>query len=102
MKFIKNVPNIKILQNNQYILEIKSVQTFREIQDKVILQCAEEIPMFKRGYICDMECHFQLIDSICQENDGERIDVIKDLVLVYINKDINFDYMPQFEYVFYK
>ena len=102
MKFIKDISNIIILQNDHCKFEIRSVQGFNEDENKIILKCAEDISEFKKGYVCDMECHFQLIDSICQENDGERIDVIKDLVLVYINKDMNFDYMPQFEYVFYK
>ena len=104
MKFIESVPNIKISQNNQYILEIRSVQKFNEDENKIILKCAEEVVDFKRGFVCDMECSFQLVEVNVSKNNvvNERIDIIKDLVLVYINKDTQYGYVPDFEYVFYK
>jgi len=65
---------------------------------------AEEVVDFKRGFVCDMECSFQLVEVNVSENNvvNERIDIIKDLVLVYINKDTQYGYVPDFEYVFYK
>lgn len=102
MKFIKGLPNIIISQNNQYMFEIRSVQKFNEDENKIILKCAEEIPAFKRGYVCDMGCYFELVENDENNKVGERVDVIRDLVLVYINKDIEFGYVSDFEYVFYK
>jgi hypothetical protein len=103
MKFIKNVPNLKISQNNQYIFEIKTVQKFDEDEDRVILKCAEEILEFKRGFVCDMNCIYTIIET---DDDfktiGERVDIIKDLILVYINKYSQYDELTEFEYIFYK
>jgi hypothetical protein len=48
-----------------------------------------------------MEYHFPLVENDGVEV-GKRIDTIRDLVLVYINKDIQMEYAPSFEYVFYK
>ncbi len=101
MKFIKDLPDIIILQNNQYKFNIKSVQKFNEDESRVILKCVEDISEFKKGYVCDMECHFPLVEIDGVEV-GKRIDTIRDLVLVYINKDIESEYAPSFEYVFYK
>ena len=101
MKFIKGVPDLKILQNDQYIFEIKSVQRFDEDEDRVILKCAEEISEFKRGFVCDMNCSFTVEDTILKVM-NMRNDTIKDLVLVYINKQSQYGYIPEFEYVFYK
>ena len=58
MIFIKGVPNIKIKYNNVYMFEIKTVKVFKEYEDRIILKCAEEIPEFKRGFVCDMELIF--------------------------------------------
>lgn len=104
MKFIKDVPNIIILQNDHCKFEIRSVQKFNEDENKIILKCAEDISEFKKGYVCDMECHFQLTGNDGNNNyeAGKRIDTIRDLVLVYTNKDIQMEYAPSFEYVFYK
>jgi hypothetical protein len=101
MNFIKGVPIIKISQNNKYLFNITTVQKFKENEDKVILQCAEDIPEFMRGYICNMDCHFKVVNENC-ENKYERNSIIKDLVLVYINKDLQYNYMPSFEYIFFK
>jgi len=101
MKFIKDISNIIISQNNQCKFNIRSVQGFNEDENKIILKCAEDISEFKKGYVCDMEYHFPLVENDGVEV-GKRIDTIRDLVLVYINKDIELEYAPSFEYVFYK
>lgn len=105
MKFIKGVPDIKISQNGKYIFEINTVQKFIESEDKIILKCAEEIPEFKRGFVCDMDCIYIIIDTDdpnFQKIISERSDTIKDLVLVYINKHSQYDEVTEFEYIFYK
>jgi hypothetical protein len=102
MKFIKDLPNIIISQNDQYMFEIRSVQKFNEDENRVILKCAEEISEFKRGYVCDMECYFRLIENEENNEVGKRVDTVRDLVLVYINKNVEFGYVSDFEYVFYK
>jgi hypothetical protein len=101
MNFIKGMPNIKILKDNKYMFDITTVQKFDEKEDKIILQCAEDIPEFMRGFVCDMDCRFQIVNENC-ENKYERNSINKDLVLVYINKDLQYNYMPSFEYIFFK
>jgi len=101
MKFIKGTPNIKIFQNDKYILEINTVQKFDENEDKVILKCAEEISEFKRGFVCDMN-YSHTVENIDSKVISERIDIMKELVLVYINKYSQYGYTTEFEYVFYK
>ena len=49
-----------------------------------------------------MECSFIIVDSKFEKETNKRIDIIKDLVLVYINKDLEYGYTPNFECVFYK
>lgn len=39
MIFITGVQNIKVKVNDDYIFEIKTVQTFEEWEDRVILKC---------------------------------------------------------------
>lgn len=101
MNYIKGMPNIKILKNNIYMFDITTVQKFDEKEDKIILQCAEDVPEFMRGFVCDMDCHFQVVNQF-GENKYERNNINKDLVLVYVNKNIEYNYMPSFEYVFFK
>lgn len=102
MNIIKGVPNIKLIINNQQIKVINTIQSFKEDEYKVLLKCAEEIPEFKRGLVCDLYYEFELYDLKSQEISGMRGDFIRDLVLVYINKRADIEYLPQFEYVFYK
>lgn len=58
--------------------------------------------MFKRGYVCDLECYFNRVDIITYEQKENRVELIRDLVLLYINKSTYVDGYTQFEYVFYK
>lgn len=80
---------------------ITTIQYFNEDEDRVILQCAENVSIFKRGFVCDMEVIFSLVDASGNKI-GERSEMVEDLVLVYINKKAGYDYVPEFEYVFYK
>jgi len=102
MKFIKGMPNIKIFQNDNYMLEIKTVQKFDEDEDRIILKCAEEISEFKRGFICDMETIYIVESDNVVKELSIRSDIIKNLVLVYMNKCSQFGYITEFEYIFYK
>lgn len=98
MKFIKEIPNI--LVNDTF--KIETVQYFDEDEDRIILRIAEYVPNFKRGYVCDMEFSFPLIDSDTHEVDGNYYSHANDLVLVHIRKTASIDSFPQFEYIFYK
>ena len=48
-----------------------------------------------------MNCSFTVENTILKVM-NMRNDTIKDLVLVYINKQSQYGYIPEFEYVFYK
>lgn len=103
MEFLKGVPNIILIKDNEYIRNINTVIRFDEDEDRVILQCAENIKEFQRGLVCDLECAFFICNSTGTiKADDVRNELIKDLVLVYINKSTDMDRLPQFEYVFYK
>lgn len=98
MKYIKSVPDILVSDT----FEIKTVTSFDEDENRIILNIAEYVPQFVRGYICNMAFSFSLadnedsgtVDSICSH--------INDLVLVYVNKSIEVTSFPEFEYIFYK
>lgn len=98
MKFIKNVPNI--LVNDTF--KIKTVQYFDEDESSITLRCAEYVPQFVRGYVCDMAFSFSLIDRDTYEEDSTYYSHANDLVLVHIRKTADMESFPQFEYVFYK
>ena len=98
MKFIRNVPSI--LVNDAF--EIKTVQYFDEDEDRIILRCAEYVPQFARGYVCNMVFSFPLIDRDTYEINSEYYSHANDLVLVHIRKNVDIDCLSQFEYVFYK
>lgn len=98
MKFIKELTSI--LVNDEF--EIKTVQYFDEDEDRVILRIAEYVPEFQRGYVCDMQFAFSLIDKEALSINDEHLSRANDLVLVHIRKTSDMDSFPQFEYVFYK
>jgi hypothetical protein len=107
MKFIVGtgyygVPDIMIRTNKNAIRIINTVQDFKETEDKVILKCAEYVPEFIRGFVCDMNCEFLLKDELGNTTDDKANFNIVDLVLVYINKVCNMECIPSFEYVFFK
>jgi len=101
MNFIKDIPSIKILKNNKYMFDITTVQKFNETEDKIILQCTEDVPEFMKGFVCDIDCHYQIVNGNYKK-EYERNNIIKDLVLVYINKNAECNYIPKFEYIFFK
>lgn len=98
MRLLYNVPDIKI--NNDFT--IKSVQEFDEDDDKLYLKVAEYVPQFQRGFVCDMECNFMVVENGDTTPIDTYITTIKDLVLVHINKRVDCESIPEFEYVFYK
>lgn len=97
MEIIRDVP--EILVNEEFC--IKTVRYFDEDEDKVILEAAEVIPEFKRGFTCDLACKFPTKNPQSGK-ESFIIENIKDLVLVYINKSSSVDDITTFEYVFYK
>lgn len=102
-KYILDLPNITIIDhfnNNTY--EINTVQSYEEDDDRVVLQCAEHTPYFKRGFVCDVICNFSVRDNESSITKEVRTDSIKDSVLVYINKVSRFGETTQFQYIFYK
>lgn len=103
MKFISHsVPDVTVVSDDKgYELNIKTMQYLDEQEDRVCLKCAEYIPIFKRGFTCNLVCHYETTNR--DQKDKEKYsDVIKDLVLVYINKSWDIESIPSFEYVFYK
>jgi len=102
MDVLKGVPNIRVI-NSKYDCQIDYVQSFDEDEDRLILRCAEYMQCFERGFICDMDCRFDIYDTELGKITGESKYVVKDLLLVHIRKRTDVDsYIPQFEYVFYK
>jgi len=101
LNILRSIPNIKVI-NSKHDCQINTVQGFDEDEDRVILQCAEYIQCFKRGFICDMDCRFEVYDTKECKAIGESQYEIKDLLLVYIHKYADKDSYSQFKYVFYK
>lgn len=100
--FYDNVPDVTVVtQEKDYQFIIKSTQYLNEDDDRVYLKCVEHVPMFKRGLVCDLIIHYATTD-LNEENREEHSDLIRDVVLVYINKEWDLEGMPQFEYVSYK
>ena len=98
MKYIKGVPDVLVSDT----FEIKTVKSFDEDESRIVLNIAEYVPQFVRGYVCNMVFSFPLADD---EDNGavDRVcSHINDLVLVYINKSVEVTSFPEFEYVFYK
>jgi len=102
MNIIRYTPSINITIDNQLIKSINTIQEFYEYEDRIILKCAEDVPEFKRGLICDLDCEFELYDTNSCEKTGTRKESVKNLVLVYINKSSDMESATQFEYTFYK
>ena len=102
MKFIKDfVPLVKVVKGDEVLFTIESMQELDEQDDRVYVKCAEYVDILKRGLTCDLDCSYQICDkyrNVVEENN----DVIRDLVLVYVNKYMTIDGYPEFEYVFFK
>lgn len=102
MKFIKSsVPDVKVESANSDTFEIKSMQYLDESDDRVYLKCAEYVEQFKRGFVCDLVCEYETVNAN-QEDSETQTDNIRDLVLVYVNKTYDNEYVPVFEYIFFK
>lgn len=101
MNFRGEVPNITFIKDGQEQFKVETVQYLDEQEDKVVLRFAEHVEQLKRGYACDLKCDFQLLDREGKIV-GSTSDTIKDLVLVYINKNYECTSMPYIEYVFFK
>lgn len=103
MKIIKGLPNITVKSSPSHNFEINTLQYLEEQDDRVYLRCAEYIPLFKRGFTCDLVLEYcvQDTDSTNGEKD-KNYDYIQDLVLVYVNKEFDLESLTRYEYVFYK
>ena len=56
----------------------------------------------KRGLVCDLLCEFNLRGDDGNKKAYKKTESIKDLVLVYINKNSDRGSCALFEYIFYK
>lgn len=103
MKIIKDrVPDVTVIPRDKLnFFTIESMQVFNEMEDRVILRCAEYVEEFKRGLVCDLVINFEVYD---QEATNKKIenDVVSGVVLVYVNKCFEIDGNPQYDYVFFK
>lgn len=99
-RFVKEVSSLKITSGEEEF-EIELFQGFNESEDKFTLTCAEVVDQFKRGFTCDIQINFNLIDYN-RVNAGMKQEVIRDLVLVHIKKHMEYCNRPEFEYVFFK
>jgi hypothetical protein len=101
MKFI-DIPTVISVKSSQNIFEINTIQSFEETEDKVIISCAEFVPQFIKGFVCDLDIKFRIRET----DDFEIIDYTEshcyNLVLVYIPKNAEAGSYTQFEYIFYK
>lgn len=102
MKFLKDIVNVTVRNNKGESFIITSTQYYEEDELKVIFKCAEEVPQFVRGYMCDFECVFDMFDKSGQKTNDIKSVINRNLLLVYINKICGIENMPEFTYVFYK
>ena len=101
MKFRTDVPDIKFMKDGKLQFEVKSVQEFEELEDRVIIRFAEHVDFLKRGYVCDIECEYLIVDQNESRIDTYK-ETVKDLVLVYINQKYEVASIGYVEYTFYK
>ena len=101
MNFLQDIPNISVIINDSPILNIDTVTFYKEDEKTITMSCAEYIPQFKRGFTCDMKLEF----SRTNNNQVRQLNIhddIKNLVLVYINKDAQLGNIIDIKYIFYK
>jgi len=101
MKILKGLPTVTILTDT-YSFEIKSMQYIDEQQDKVILRCAEHVPEFVRGFMCDIALAYSVEKFNMEGTIEHHHELISDPVLVYVNRCVELNGMTFSEYVFYK
>lgn len=105
MEIIRQISKIEIFYKDEEdikCIEIKTWQDFDEDESTLTLQFAEYNPIFKRGLVCDIQYEIEIVDCIDQEIKKTHKDVLRNLVLVYVNKEISINSIPQYTYVFYK
>lgn len=102
MEIFKSVPNIYVVQNDKLVRQIATVQEFTENDDHIYFKCAEVVPEFKRGYMCDLQNVFQIFDIDTYEAVGDITEITKDALLILIRKYSSMDSFTIFEYVFHK
>lgn len=81
---------------------IETWQDFDEDESTLTLRFVEFNPIFKRGLVCDIQYELEIVDCIDQEIKKTHKNVLRNLVLVYVNKEISNNSIPQYTYVFYK
>lgn len=103
MKFYKDsVPYVSVIDHEAgFVMDIKSVQEVDEYEDTVRIKCGEFVEPFKKGYVCNLVFHYE-VEEVNGDEIEKKSDVVKDLVLVYINKRWDINGYPQIEYIFYK
>jgi hypothetical protein len=101
MEFIGDrVPNVRVTSSNCDFV-IKSMQYLDEDEQTVTLKCAEYINVFKRGFVCDLGLQYSIVNGN-EELLGDSLYPIKDLILVYVNKEFELDSFPAYRYIFFK
>lgn len=105
MEFVRYISKIKVFYKdgkNTICTEIKSIQDFDEDESTLTLRFAEFNPIFKRGLVCDMQYEYDISDRLDSKIKKTHMDNLYNLVLVYVNKEVGMEYVPQFTYIFYK
>lgn len=105
MEIIRQISKIEIFYKDREDVkytEVKSWQDFDEDESTLTLRFAEFNPIFKRGLACDIQYELEIVNHINHEIKKTHKDILRNLVLVYVNKEISMDSFPQYTYVFYK
>jgi len=101
MKII-DTPTKVVVESSQGQFEIGTLQSFDETEDRVIIACAEYIPQFNRGFVCDLDIEFKIYESADSTVTDYKKYHYSDLVLVYIPKKADMESVTQLKYIFYK
>lgn len=98
MKIIKGLPMVTVNKE----LCINTLQYLNEDEDTITLQTPEYLPMFKRGYVCNMCFEYSARSSTGGDCSDKQIVSVDNLVLVHIRRTLYLDEFPTIEYIFYK
>lgn len=105
MEIIRQISKIEVFYKDGEGVKCTGIETwqdFDEDESTLTLRFAEFNPIFKRGLVCDIQYELEIVDCIDQEIKKTHKDVLRNLVLVYVNKEISINSIPQYTYVFYK
>jgi hypothetical protein len=107
MKFIKELKSLQLINsktelNVDSFINISSCISFEEDEKIITIRMAEYIPELIRGFTCDIEHRYTVINDEGDELERELVCLNHDLVLVYIHKYLYTAEIPQFEYIFHK